>query len=384
MSNKGLIGSGTLKHLSSTTKSDEYKFFPDSMLTKATVFDIEKDGAGRFPELKSQDVEIKWLPVKDEWMAFNSEGKSFNMFANGTTLDGSLNLTPARLNGTGIINMPDSRINSNLFTFTSNAIRADTADYNLKSPSTSGYAFIAENANTDINFDSKLTRFHLNTDSSVVKFPEIQYICTMTDFEYNMESKILSMEQKGKTASSLIAPDRLLRLDFNNLTKPTFFATNSLRDTIAFTSFNAKYNVKEEFIEADNISYIHIADALIQPEKGKITISRRAKIEKLKNAFIAVNKLHLLHTADIDIESAKRYSGSAIYDYVDDNNDIRQISFPEITVDTMATSARGFIPADQKFMLSSAFAFTGDVNLFQVKKPVVYGISRNFARLQYL
>jgi hypothetical protein len=372
MSNKGLIGSGTLKHLSSITKSDEYKFFPDSMLTKATVFDIEKDGAGFFPELKSKDVEIKWLPVKDEWMAFNSEGKSFNMFANGTTLDGSLNLTPARLNGTGIINMPDSRINSNLFTFTSNAIRADTADYNLKSPSTSGYAFIAENASTDINFDSKLTRFHLNTDSSVVKFPEIQYICTMTDFEYNLETKILSMEQKGKTAASLISPDRLLRLDFNNLAKPTFFATNSLRDTIAFTSLNAKYNVNEEFIEAENISYIHIADALIQPENGKITISRRAKIEKLKNAFIAVNNLHLLHTANIDIESAKKYSGSAIYDYVDDNNDIRHISFPEITVDTLATSARGFIPADQKFMLSPAFTFAGDVNLYSRSKNLLF------------
>jgi hypothetical protein len=372
MSNTGLIGSGTLKHLSATTKSDEYKFFPDSMLTKASVFNIDNDGAGRFPELKSEDVEIKWLPVKDEWLAFNSEGKSFNMFANGTTLDGSLSLRSDRLKGTGIINMPDSRINSNLFTFTSNAIRADTADYNLKSPSTSGYAFIAENANTDINFQSKLTRFHLNTDSSVVKFPEIQYICTMTDFEYNMETKILSMEQKGKSTTGMIPPDRLLRLEFNNLAKPTFFATNSLRDTIEFNSLKAKYNVSEEFIEAENISYIHIADALIQPENGKITISRRAKIEKLKNAYIAVNNLHLLRSANIDIESAKRYSGSAIYDYIDDNNEIRQISFPEVSVDTMATSARGFIPADQKFMLSSAFTFAGDVNLYSRSKNLLF------------
>ena len=38
-------------------------------------------------------------------------GKSFNMFAGGTTLDGSLSLKPDLLSGTGIINMPDSRIN---------------------------------------------------------------------------------------------------------------------------------------------------------------------------------------------------------------------------------------------------------------------------------
>ncbi len=42
MSNKGLIGSGTLKHLTSTTTSDEYRFFPDSMLTQAKTFKIMK------------------------------------------------------------------------------------------------------------------------------------------------------------------------------------------------------------------------------------------------------------------------------------------------------------------------------------------------------
>ena len=372
MSNNGLIGSGTLKHLSSTTKSEEYKFFPDSMLTKAVTFNIARDSLGRFPELTSQDVEIKWKIPENEWLVRNSAGKNFNMYANGTTLDGSLSLKPNLLNGAGIINISDSRINSNLFIFNSNTIKADTADYNLKSPSTSGYAFIAENANTYINFDTRLTRFHLNTGSSVVKFPEVQYICTMTDFEYNLGNKVLSMEQRGKTATGLISPDKLLRIDLNNLDKPTFFATNSLSDTIAFTSLSAKYHVNEEFIEAENISYIHIADALIQPENGKIKINRRAKIDKLSNAFIAVNKLHLLHSANINIESSDRYSGSAIYDCLDDNNDIRPISFTEITVDTLTTSARGFIPADQKFMLSSAFTFAGDVNLSARSKDLFF------------
>ena len=243
MSNKGLIGRGTLKHLTSETKSEEFKFFPDSMLTTAVTFNIKNDSAGLYPELSGQNVKIKWMTVKDEWLAWNEAGKNFNMFTDGTTLDGSINLKPGLLSGTGIVNMPDSRINSNLFTFTSNAIRADTADYNLKSPSTSGYAFIAENAKTDINFGTRLSNFRLNTDSSVVKFPEIQYICTMTDFEYNMDNRILSMEQKGKTSAGLISPDKLLLLNFDNLDKPTFFATNSMSDTISFTSLKAKYNV---------------------------------------------------------------------------------------------------------------------------------------------
>ena len=52
-----------------------------------------------------------------------------------------------------------------------------------------------------------------------------------------------------------------------------------------------------------------------------------------------------------------------MYDYMDDNNEIQQISFPELRVDTLTTTAIGFIPVEQKFRLSSAFTFSGDVML---------------------
>src|SRR5664280_3182109 len=87
-----------------------------------------------------------------------------------------------------------------------------------------------------------MAHFSLNTYSSVVKFPEIQYICTMTDFSYNMESRILNMEQKGKSNTPLLATDKLLKLDFTRLDKPTFFATNSLSDTVAFSSWKGSYH----------------------------------------------------------------------------------------------------------------------------------------------
>ena len=363
MSNKGLTGSGKIKHLTSTTVSDEFKFFPDSMLTQASTFNIEKDGSGLFPVLNSKDVAIKWLTRKDEWIATTATGKTFNMFDNGTTLDGKLTLSPSRLNGTGIINLTDSRVTSNLFSFTSNAVKADTADYTLKSLTTNGYSFIAENANTDINFDLKQAHFRLNTDSSFVKFPEIQYVCTMTDFTYNMENRILNMEQKGKSNTPLLTTDKLLTLDFKRLDKPTFFATNNLSDTVSFSSWKGSYHLDQEYIEAENINYIHIADALIQPLNGKIIINRRAKIQQMQDATIALNHRHILHSAKIDIESTKRYSGSAVYDYIDENKDVQKISFPQLEVDTATTYAKGYIPASQKFMLNPAFSFTGDVAL---------------------
>jgi hypothetical protein len=385
MSNKGLTGAGRLAHLTSTTESDEFRFFPDSMLTEAKVFKIAKDGGGLYPDLNSEDVKVKWDTRKDEWLAVNSQGKNFNMFENGTVLDGTLKLTPSTLDGSGTINTTDSRITSDNFSFTTSAIRADTANYNLKSPSTNGYAFIAENAATDINFDLKLTKFHLNTDTSVVKFPEIQYICKMTDFTYDMNTRILEMEQKGKSEAPLFTSDKLLRLDFKNLDKPTFFATNVIGDTVAFSSWKGSYYLDEEYIEAENINYIHVADALIQPENGKITIDRRAKIRQMQNAVIALNNRHILHSAKIDIESTKRYTGSALYDYIDENNDVQHITFPELAVDTLKTSARGFIPVSQNFRLSPAFSFSGDVNLYSGKDNLLFtgaaGIIHNCSSL---
>jgi hypothetical protein len=363
MSNRGLIGSGTMKRLTSTTKAEEFHFYPDSMLTEAKTFNIEKDGSGLYPVLNSEDVSVKWLPETDAWTAKNATGKKFDMFENGTTLDGSVTLTPKHLLAKGAIDMTDSRITSDLFNFSSNSIRADTSDYNLKSKSTSGYSFIAENANTDINFDLRIAKFRLNTDSSLVKFPELQYLCTMTDFSYNMQTRILNMEQKGKSNTPLMTADKLLRLPFSSLDKPTFFATNNLTDTVSFSSWKGLYNLDKEIIEAENINYIHVADALIQPDSGKIIITRRAKIETMQNALIAVNNKHILHSGTIDIESTKRYTGSATYDYIDENKEIQQIKFPELAVDTMTTTAKGYIPLTQKFMLSPAFSFAGDVAL---------------------
>jgi hypothetical protein len=363
MSNKGLIGSGTLSHLSSVSRSDEYRFFPDSMLTHASSFVMSNDTTGKFPELNSDNVDIKWLTDKNEWLASSSQDKYFNMFENGTTLKGRVNLMPSGLRGDGVINTTDSRVTSNQFRFTPNSIMADTADYNLKSKTTDGYSFIAENVNTNISFDRKMSRFHLNTDSSMVKFPEIQYICTMTDFEYNMDTRILTMEQKGKSNTPMLDPDKLIRLDLNNLDKPTFFATNIVQDTIAFSSWKGSYHLDQEYIEAEDINYIHIADALIQPENGKIIINRRGQIQQMQNAILAVNNRYVLHDGKIDIESKKRYSGSAVYDYIDENKNSQPIIFPQLEVDTLTTSARGYIPASKNFMLSPQFSFAGDVML---------------------
>ena len=367
MSNNGLVGSGKLSRLTSVTESDEYLFTPDSMITQAKTFIMQPDNSGRFPALQADDVKVKWLTNSDEWLAWNKQDKTFKMFNNGTQLDGMLNLSPSIMKGEGIVNTADSRVTSDLFKFSALSLQADTSDYYLKSQTAGAYSFIAENANSKVDFGSKHSTFKLNTDNSVVKFPEIEYICTMTDFDYNMVTRVLKMEQRGMSNRELLDPVALLKLPFTSLDKPTFFSVNTIGDTVSFASGRGSYDLNKEIIEANDINYIHIADALIQPNKGSIKISRRARISQMDSSLVAVNNKFLLHSAKINIESTKRYTGAAVYDYTDENNEIQQITFPELLVDSLITHARGYIPVNQKFMLSPAFTFSGDVNLHAQK-----------------
>jgi hypothetical protein len=363
MSNNGLIGNGRLERLSGTTMSEKFMLFPDSMITVASEFTILAETDGRFPNLTVKEADIKWLPDSDEWFAYNKPGKDFDMYSNGTKLTGFINQTPSGVVGAGVINRPDSRLTSESFTFTAGTISADSSDYSLKAVQGDGIAFLAENAVTVIDFPMKETRFSLNTGSSLVKFPEIEYICTMTDFVYDMESQMLRMEQKGMATARLSTAEELLRFTPNDWEKPTFFSTNNMRDTLKFAAGTGFYSLREEMVEAGGVNYIPVADALIQPDQGKIVIGKRAVVKPLENATLALNNRHIIHSANVKIETAKSYTGSGIYNYTDETGMISPIAMTEIRVDTLTSNAYGYIALNDKFMLSPFFTFAGDVAL---------------------
>ncbi|MFN2336583.1 MAG: hypothetical protein ABR560_06390, partial [Bacteroidales bacterium] len=314
-------------------------------------------------ELNSADVDIQWLTGTDEWYAVNNEDKEFNMFNNGTTLDGTLILTPDKLRGEGELNMADARITSETFSFGQATIKADTSDYYLKALRGDGYGFVATNANTNVDFVTQRASFSLNTDSSIVVFPELEYISKMTNFEYDIQNKVLDMSQRGRESAKLMTPDELLKVPLGRVEKPTFFSTNNMKDTVKFQSGSASYFLKDEYVQIREVNYIPVADALIQPGKGTLYIGKGATIRQTDSALVAVNNRHLIHSAKINIESSANYYGSGKYSYIDEAGQSQVIEFSEIKVDTLATKAQGYVPVKQNFTLSPAFTFTGDVSL---------------------
>ncbi len=363
MSSSGLIGSGRIEHMTATAVADTFRFFPEYMYTRAKTFDMKPDPQGKLPVLKSQDVDIQWLTDRDELYAVNSEGKDFSMFGNGTTLKGTVILTPERMKGEGEVNTADARITSETFSFGAMTFDADTSDYYLKALKGSGYGFVASNARTHVDFARQKASFTLNTDSSFVVLPEVEYISKMTNFEYDMTRKVMEMTQKGRESVPLMPPAELLRVPPGMEEKPTFLSTNNMKDTVKFQSGSASYYLQDEYIMVKDVNYVPVADALIQPGGGILYIDRGARIRQTDNAIIAVNNRHLIHSAKLNIESSADYHGSGKYDYISEDGSSQLIEFTEIKVDTNATKATGYIPVTDKFTLSPAFTYTGDVSM---------------------
>lgn len=363
MSNSGLIANGSIDHLTATVKADTFRLFPDYMISRVRSFEMRRDSLYRFPELQSVDVDIQWLTGPDEWYAVNNKGKDFSMFGNGTTLDGILILTPDKLKGKGVLDMADARITSETFAFGHATIKADTSDYYLKALRGDGYGFVASNASTNVDFVTQRASFSLNTDSSLVVFPELEYISKMTNFEYDIKNKVLDMSQRGRELTGLMTADELLKVPPGKVEKPTFFSTNNMKDTVKFQSGSASYFLQDEYVQVSGVNYIPVADALIQPGEGTLYIEKRAKIRQTDSALVVVNNRHLIHSAKINIESSANYYGSGKYNYKDEAGQSQVIEFREIRVDTLATKALGYIPVPQNFTLSPAFTFTGDVLL---------------------
>lgn len=361
MSNSGLKGHGTLTHLTTSFLSEEINMFPDSVIAIAETFSVASNTI--FPEVESELTNILWYPFDDELYAEKADGSDFSMFNNGTELDGELIITGAGLSGSGELSFTDSRIVSNNYSFTDHTISADSSTYNLNSISGDGFAFIAEDASTFVDFDKEISRFSLNSDKSLVMFPEISYICTMTDFEYDMQEKILTMDQKGRESTTLMPADELIKQDMEDLENPTFFSTHMVNDTIKFSATRGRYLLQEEKIITEEVNYIKVADALIQPDNGVLRINKGARFDKLNESLIAINNKHLIHSAQVNIMNTKRYEASGIYDYIDENNEVQPITFSEIIVDSLRSKGTGYIPQTQNFKFNPHFTFSGDVHL---------------------
>lgn len=360
MSHEGLRGDGVINYVTSTTKSDNFLFFPDSMNAYAQNFDVKEQKADiEFPQFKGEDVYVHWRPYKDR-MQINKREKLFECYNGQAKFDGDLTLTPKLLSGKGLAEFSEAELEAKHIRFKQNEFDSDTADFRLKALELSSLAFSTTNVNAHIDFNQRFGDFKSNGKGSVVNFPVNQYICYMERFKWYMDQNSIALVGDKKQMEDAVARDI-------DLSGPEFISVHPDQDSLRFFSPEAKYDLKKYIISAKGVQYINVADARIFPDSGNVVIEKKAVMRPLLNSKIIANSITKYHTitgANVNIFGRKKYQGSGNYDYVDELKNKQTIYFSSITVDTtFQTFAETEIKEENNFMLSPNFDYKGKVKL---------------------
>jgi hypothetical protein len=371
LSHEGLQGNGLINYLTSTSKSRNFIFFPDSMNGVAQTFDVREDKQGRveFPQVKGEGSYIHWIPYKDIMQVYSKE-KPFSCYNAKATFTGRYDLTPTLLSGRGKVSFEKAELEAVNIKFKKTAFDSDTADFRLQSLEESALAFSTSNVNAHVDFTKRQGEFKSNGKGSVVKFPVNQYICFMESFKWFMDRSDIELGAGDKPGANDL-----------DLQGPEFISTHPKQDSLRFRAPRAKYDLKKYIISAMDVKYIDVADARISPDSGKVIIHKDAVMETLKNAKIVANsvtKYHTVYGANVNIFARKSYSGSGSYDYVDELKKKQSIYFSNITVDTTyQTYAETEIKDSTGFTLSPNFEYKGKVKLLATNQFLAFtGVTR--------
>jgi hypothetical protein len=372
LSNEGLLGKGTIQYLSAEAKSNDISFYPDSLNAYVDHFEMTKETTGtQFPWVESSNNYIHWLPYKDEFYVYKKD-VDFKMFNDSTFLAGNLKLGPGGLYGSGKMDLKNSVLKSNSFTYKANDIFADTADFSLKSLHTDGFTVKTNNINAHIDYISEKAYFNSNEEFTLVDFPENKYVSYLDNFIWDMNTKEMAMGVRKKYPPGTTEAEE----ELGEPEGPRYISTDPAQDSLSFVSPLAHYDYNNNLLKASDVKFIDVADARIYPHEGKVIIEPDGKMRTLENADILANttsKYHNFYMSTVNIHSKHNYTGIGNYDYVDENARKQSIHFNEIKVDeNMQTTASGDIYEPDNFTLSPTYKYQGKVFLEAESKLLTF------------
>lgn len=367
LSNEGLIGNGKISYLNSTSFSDRFIFYPDSVKALVKEFTADEVIANvEFPSIKGDSLHEFWIPYKDSLIVENTR-KEISMYNGQSGFSGRLSLTPSGLSGDGTMKIRDSEMDSKLFKFKQRTFDANIANFRIKTYDLADLTISTKNYQTHFDFENRKGEFKSVVGISRVDFPFNKYMCSMDRFDWLIDNDEITLyNDRGKQAvvSDTLGMEQFIDM---GMVGSEFISVHPDQDSLNFFALHAKYNLKKNVIYAEEVRVIKVGDAAIFPDSGRVCILKNAQIRQLTRAAIIANKstrFHHFYNADVNITSRKKYSAAGNYDYIERNGEKQQIHFSKIAVDSSGqTYARGAASDTSHMMLSPEFMFRGDILL---------------------
>lgn len=375
LSNQGLKGNGVMKYLSSTEKSEEFIFYPDSTNAITTDFEIKELKTNvQYPQVNAKKVYIHWMPYLDN-LETKSIDDEFVMYNGKANHKGKLNYSPKSLTGEGTNYYNNGRLTSNLFNFNARTFDSDTANLEIDGLKKDQLALKTNNVNAKVNFDLMESKFQNNEEGGKTELPENLYEAYVQKFHWKMLEKNIQLvsDQKNETMAAFKQQNAIADKQ-DTLNGSLFLSIHKGQDSLNWVSPIADLDLNTSTLKAHKVALVKVADASILPDKGELSIRKQAQIRTLTKAKLIANnetKYHKFHSATLNISSRKKYHGDAKYDYEYIPDKKQVITFDMVAVDsTEATFAYGKIKGIEDFSLSSAFAYQGRVEL-KAPKPLL-------------
>ncbi len=369
LSNKGLKGNGKMNYLTSSTESPAFDFFPDSAHAQATRFFIEeKKGGIQYPEVHGKNNFVRWLPYED-YLFTKQTKEPFRMIDDRTSLQGELTLKPSGLKGAGRMRVDNATLSSPEIEYSARTFNAGQSDFILREETGDTILFTIFNIDAKVNYDTRKAGFTANEEASKVEFPANQYIGFINKFVWEMDNDLLRMSSEHLVHVYERGEFKTVPIEkkAGHPVGSHFVSVHPLQDSLEFYSRTARYDLRKKELQADQVHHIKVADALVYPKEGQVTVQRDANMVKLEKAEVLANRnsrYYNLKNGSIKVLGKYNYKGSANYKYTDKNGMTYPIHFDKIWVnDTIETMARGNITAPDGFYLSPAFAFQGEVTM---------------------
>jgi hypothetical protein len=363
MSSSGLRGYGSMDYITSTTWSDNFLFHPDSVITKSREFIVrEERGSVSYPLVNNGIAEVGYYPV-DDVMRINQIEQSFKIFNDTVNFGGNLALRPSGITGSGRLNFPDGRFDSEVFRFQAQVVLADSAGVKLRKPQDQDFSWITEDVSVQLDMIQREGSFKSRGDYTLIDMPANLYETRLNQINWFMDRDEVVMKQ------TVHIPENQIDVGIDSLRSngPSYISNHPKQDSLNFVSNLATFNYVTNELNAEKVKFMEIGDAYVFPDKGKVQVLEKAVIKPLRNAKLLANRYsryHLLHSANLTIDSRNHFRGQADYDYIDEFDNVYTIHMNHVEVDTsINTFAKGEVVVADSFRLSPFYEYQGQISM---------------------
>lgn len=371
---RGLRGAGEISYLAAKIFSEDFIYYPDSVIARGQRAKIEEKqfGSVLFPQASLTDFEMQWFPKSDKMILKNKKAP-FSFYDSTAQLQGSLTVSKSGVSGFGRFETRGTELVSRDMKFTGNDFSARHGKFKVRTSDPDKPLLYGNDVRV---------KFNLKENYADIS-PEVAGVAAL-DFPYAQVRTSIQKARWDLNAQKIV----MTKDPSTPIDQSYFYTTRKELDSLNFNADHAEYNLQTQELKVSGIPYIVVADAKITPENGEVLILENAKIGTLKNTTIVVDTLngyHRLTEGVVDIMSRKEFSGYATYQYVNLLNDTFAIKMTDFhlepvtpldpdkrsqrkqTAANLQTVATGAVSEKDSLVLGAGLFYKGNMIMYATR-----------------